>query len=58
MATNLALDDRLIEEDLRAAGHKTKKGVVTTALAESVQHREQLRILKRFATIDFDPAYD
>ena len=35
MATNLALDDDLIEEARRAGNHKTKKDAVTAALAET-----------------------
>jgi hypothetical protein len=58
MATNLALDDSLIEAARRAGGHKTKKEAVTAALAEYVKHRKQLGILKLFGTIDFDPTYD
>jgi len=58
MATNLALDDRLIEEARRAGGHKTKKEAVTAALAEYVRHRKQLRLLKAFGSFDFDPNYD
>jgi Arc/MetJ family transcription regulator len=58
MATNLALDDKLIEEARRAGRHKTKKDAVTAALAEYVQRRKQLRILKAFGTVDFDPEYD
>jgi len=58
MATNLALDDNLIEEARRAGGHKTKKDAVTAALSEYVKHRKQLRILKAFGTIAFDPSYD
>jgi Arc/MetJ family transcription regulator len=58
MATNLALDDNLIEEARRAGHHKTKKDAVTAALAEYVQRRKQLRILKSFGTVDFDPKYD
>src|ERR1700680_3985859 len=58
MATNLALDDNLIEEARRAGRHKTKKDAVTAALAEYVQRRKQLRILKGFGSFDFDPKYD
>ena len=58
MATNLALDDKLIEAARRAGGHRTKKEAVTAALGEYVQRRKQLRILDSFGTIDFDPAYD
>ena len=58
IATNLALDDDLIEEARRAGRHKTKKDAVTAALAEYVQRRKQLRILKAFGSLDFDPKYD
>jgi Arc/MetJ family transcription regulator len=58
MATNLALDDRLIEEARRAGGHKTKKEAVTAALDEYVRRRKQQRILQAFGSFDFDPAYD
>jgi len=34
MATNLALDDKLIEEAVRVGGHKTKEAAVTAALTE------------------------
>ena len=58
MATNLALDDNLIEAACRAGSHKTKREAVTAALTEYVQHRKQLEILKLFGTIDFDSTYD
>jgi Arc/MetJ family transcription regulator len=58
MATNLALDDKLIEEARRSGGHKTKKEAVTAALAEYVRRRKQLRILEAFGTFEFDPSYD
>lgn len=58
MATNLALDDHLIEEARSIGGHKTKKDAVTAALEEYIQHRKQMRIVELFGTIDYDPAYD
>ena len=58
MATNLALDDRLIEEARRAGGHKTKKDAVNAALDEYVRRRKQVEILKSFGTLDFDSGYD
>jgi Arc/MetJ family transcription regulator len=58
MATNLAIDDNLIEEARRVGNHKTKKEAVTTALSEYVAHRKRLEILSSFGTIDFDPKYD
>ncbi len=58
MATNLALDDALIEEARRIGGHRTKKAVVTEALEEYVQRRRQLQILGLFNTIEYDPDFD
>jgi Arc/MetJ family transcription regulator len=58
MATNLALDDRLIEEARRAGKHKTKREAVNAALDEYVRRRKQMKILDAFGTVAFDPAYD
>jgi len=58
VATNLAIDDRLIDEARRIGHHKTKKDAVTTALREYIDHRKQLEILELAGTIDYDPTYD
>jgi len=58
MPTNLALDDRLIEEARQVGGHGTKKEAVTAALQEYVSRRNRLRLKELFGTIDFDPGYD
>lgn len=58
MATNLAIDEQLIDEAKRIGGHKTKKAVVTEALREYIQVRKQRRIVELFGTIDYDPDYD
>jgi Arc/MetJ family transcription regulator len=58
MATNLALDDRLIEEARKIGGHRTKKEAVTKALEEYVKRNKQLKIIEAFGTVDFDPEYD
>ncbi len=58
MATNLAIDDKLIDEARRMGNHRTKKEAVTAALKEYIDRRKQLEILKLFGTIDYDPAYD
>ena len=58
MATNLAIDDKLLEEAKMIGGHKTKKAVVTEALKEYIQVRKQLEIVKLFGTIEYDPDYD
>jgi len=58
MATNLALDDRLIEEARKIGGHRTKKEAVTAALDEYIKRRRQLEVINHFGTVEFDPAYD
>jgi hypothetical protein len=58
MATNLALDDTLIEEAKIIGKHRTKKGVVTEALQEYIQRRKQTEIFNIFNKIDFDQDYD
>ncbi len=58
MATNLAIDDRLMNEALRVGGERTKKDTVTQALREYVQRRKQVGIIDLFGKIDFDPKYD
>ena len=58
MATNLAIDDRLIEEARITGGHKTKKDAVTKALEEYVRRHRQRRILEAVGTFNFDPSYD
>jgi hypothetical protein len=58
MATNLAIDDKLIDEARRIGNYKTKKEAVTAALDEFIRRRKQLEILDHFGTIDFDPEYD
>ncbi|MGK7954868.1 MAG: type II toxin-antitoxin system VapB family antitoxin [Crocosphaera sp.] len=44
MATNLEIDDKLIQEALKIDGHQTKRAVVEAALQEYVQRRKQLEI--------------
>lgn len=58
MATNLAIDDRLLEDARRIAGLRTKKETVTQALIEFIGRRKQARILELFNTVPYDPRYD
>lgn len=58
MPSNLAIDDKLLEEALNLGGHRTKKATVNEALKEYVQRRKQLKILDLFGQIDYDPDYD
>ena len=58
MATNLQIDDRLINKAVKLGNHKTKKEAVTQALTEYIQHKEQLKVLSLFGKIDFYDDYD
>lgn len=58
MATNLALDDKLIITAQKVGHHKTKKEAVTIALKEYIAKKKQLEIIDLFGTIDLDPQYD
>jgi len=58
MATNLAIDERLIEEARKLGRHRTKKDTVNAALDEYIQRRKQQEILSLFGTIEYDPTYD
>ncbi len=54
MTTNLAIDDRLIDEARKVGRHRTKKETVIAALGEYIQRRKQQDILLLFGTIDYD----
>lgn len=58
MATNLAIDDNLLNEALEISGLKTKKDTVNLALKEFVDRRKQLEIINIFGKMDPDPDYD
>ncbi len=58
MATNLAIDDRLIEEARTIGKHSTKKAAVTEALEEYIQKRKQLEITGLFGTVGYEMNYD
>ena len=58
MATNLALDNDLINEAVRIGGHDTKKAAVTEALEEYVRRRKQVEILDLFGAVEWDEDYD
>jgi len=56
--TNLAIDDRLIEEAQKLGRHRTKKETVNAALDEYIQRRKQQEIISLFGTVDYDEARD
>jgi Arc/MetJ family transcription regulator len=58
MPTNLALDDKLVQEVKRLGGHTTKRAAVNEALQEYVTRRKQKKILEIFGTLEWDSTYD
>lgn len=58
MPTNLAIDDRLIEEAQKLGFHRTKKEAVTAALDEYIRRHRQQDILGLFGSIDYRRNYD
>jgi Arc/MetJ family transcription regulator len=58
MATNLAIDDQLINAAVKIGHHPSKKAAVTAALNEYIQHHKQQQILSLFGQIEYDPDYD
>jgi Uncharacterized protein conserved in bacteria (DUF2191). len=58
MATNLRIDDGLLNEALELSGSRTKREAVTATLEEFVARRKQLAVLKLKGKVDFDPSYD
>jgi Arc/MetJ family transcription regulator len=58
MPTNLAIDDRLLQEAQEVGGHRTKRETVTAALQEYILFRKQQKILSIFGTIDYQADYD
>ena len=58
MATNLAIDDSLIEQARKLGRFKTKREAVTQALNEYIRRHEQQKVLDLFGKVDVDPAYN
>lgn len=58
MATNLALDDELLNQAVSIGGLKTKKDTVTLALMEFIQRRRAEELIDAFGTFVFDENYD
>ena len=58
MATNLAIDPKLLQDALAVSGVKTKKEAVTIALQEFIARRAQAKVVDSFGTLDWDDSYD
>ncbi len=58
MATNLNIDQNLLNEAMRLRKTKTKGETINLALEEFIRRRKQKSILPYFGTIDFDESYN
>jgi hypothetical protein len=58
MATNLAIDDSLLNMALKLGGLKTKKDTVNTALQEFIQRRKMEDVIDLFGKIEYDTNYN
>jgi Arc/MetJ family transcription regulator len=58
VATNLAIDEDLLERALQVGGLGTKRATVNEALREFVARRKRLKALEAVETIEFVDDYD
>jgi Arc/MetJ family transcription regulator len=58
MATNLALDPKLLERAFEVSGEKTKRGAVTLALKEFIARHQQRRLADLLGRLEWDDEYD
>ena len=58
MRTNLAIDDRLLDQARTVGGYRTKRETVNEALREFIQRRQRLELAKLAGRVEYDPNYD
>lgn len=58
MPTNLALDDKLVEQAKKLGKHRSKRAAVNEALAEYVARRKRRKIVDLFGKLEWDSEYD
>ena len=58
MATNLALDQDLLERAFLLSGEVTKKAAVTRALQEFIARREQRRVVELMGKLEWNDSFD
>lgn len=56
--TNIELDERLVQECLKATGIKTQKSLIDHALRELLRHENQLKILELKGKITWEGHLD
>ncbi|HAP43224.1 MAG TPA: DUF2191 domain-containing protein [Spirochaetaceae bacterium] len=58
MATNLAINDKLLNYALELGGFNSKKDTVNAALEEFIQRRKAEDLINLFGKIDYETTYD
>lgn len=56
--TNVVLDDKLVEDCIKATGIKTQKALIDHALRELLRHENQIKILDLRGRIHWDGNLD
>ncbi|MDP2646490.1 MAG: type II toxin-antitoxin system VapB family antitoxin [Desulfobacterales bacterium] len=56
--TNVVLDDKLVEDCIKATGIKTQKALIDQALRELLRHENQIKILDLRGKIHWDGNLD
>lgn len=56
--TNIELDERLVQECIKATGIKTQKSLIDHALRELLRHENQLKILELKGQITWEGHLD
>jgi Arc/MetJ family transcription regulator len=56
--TNVVLDDKLVNECIKATGIKTQKALIDHALRELLRHEKQIKILELKGTINWEGNLD
>ena len=56
--TNVVLDEKLVEDCIRATGIKTQKALIDHALRELLRHENQIKILELKGKINWDGNLD
>lgn len=58
MATNLAINETLLEKAYKIGKFSSKKETVNTALEEFIQRRKSEDLINLFGQIEYDSDYD
>jgi len=58
MATNLAIDDDLLNLALKLGGFRSKKDTVNAALEEFIRRRKAEEVIELFGKVEYHEGYD